>query len=198
MKSHPSIDCYFIQYNPLAFLPTLTDDTLTLRGQERYSTILAKTVDALAYFLPRKPYTHVVRTNLSSVWDFKKLVEYLEGLPTNRLYGGIALGKGGASGAGILFSRDVVDLLVSNRRTLLSIGTIDDDDIGTFLQAAGIPLTISRRVDFLSLSHYIDHHDKIPAGTFHYRVKQPDPERRLTEEPEMMKRILRDHIYTTN
>jgi hypothetical protein len=195
MKSHPAIDCFFIQYNPLVFIPTLTNDTLILRGAERYASILAKTVDSLAFFLPRKPYTHVVRTNLSSVWDFSNLIDFLKTVPSTRLYGGIALGKGGASGAGILFSRDVAEMLVANRRTLLSIGTADDDDIGTFLQAVGIPLTISRRVDFLSLDHYIQHHDKIPPGTFHYRVKQPNPERRTAEEPEMMRRILREHIY---
>jgi hypothetical protein len=197
MKSHPQIDCYFIEYSPHVFIPTLSADTLTLRGVERYSTILAKTVDALAFFLPRKPYTHVVRTNLSSVWDFAQLVDTLTRLPTARLYGGLPLGKGGACGAGILFSRDVVDLLVARRRTLLSLGTADDDDIGTFLQAMGIPLTITHRVDFLSLAHYLEHNDKIPTGSFHYRVKQNDPTRRLTEEPEMMRRLLREHIYAT-
>ena len=197
MKSHPDIDCFFIQYNPSAFVPRLTDDTLTLRGVERYSTVLAKTVDALSFFLPRKPYTHVIRTNLSCVWDFSKLIDFLKGVPSTRLYGGIPLGKGGASGAGILLSRDVAELLVANRKTLLSIGTADDDDIGTFLQGVGMPFTFSRRVDFLSLDHYNDHNDKIPPGTFHYRVKQPDPSRRLFEEPEMMRRILREKIYVS-
>jgi hypothetical protein len=196
MKSHPNIDCFFIQYNPLVFVPILTNDTLTLRGQERYSTVLAKTVDALAYLLPRRPYTHIVRTNLSSVWNFSRLIEVLASLPSQRLYGGLPLGKGGASGAGILWTRDVAELLIANRKTLLSIGTADDDDIGTFLQAVGVPLTITHRVDFLSLAHYIEHNDKIPPGSFHYRVKQPNPEHRLNEEPEMMRRILREHIYT--
>ncbi len=198
MRSHPDIDCFFIQYNPLAFIPTLTDDTLTLRGRERYDTILAKTTDALAFFLPRRPYTHVVRTNLSSVWNFSRLIEVLNSMPPTRLYGGLPLGKGGACGAGILFTRDVVDLLVANRRALLSIGTADDDDIGTFLQSVGIPLTITHRVDFLSLAHYNEHNDKIPKGTFHYRVKQPNPASRLAEEPEMMRRILREHIYSAS
>jgi hypothetical protein len=194
MKTHPDVDCFFIQYTPLVFLPTLTGDTLTLRGVERYSTVLAKTIDALAFFLQRKPYTHVVRTNLSSVWDFSNLIDFLTEVPSTRLYGGIPLGKGGASGAGILLSRDVADLLVAHRTRLLSIGTADDDDIGTFLQAVGMPFTFSRRVDFLSLEHYSQHNDKIPPGTFHYRVKQPDPERRTSEEPEIMRRLLRDHI----
>jgi hypothetical protein len=196
MKSHPNIDCFFIHYSPFVFVPMLTDDTATFRGRERYDTILAKTVDALAYFLPRRPYTHVVRTNLSCVWDFSRLLSTLQSLPSRQLYGGIPLGKGGASGAGIIWSRDVAEFLVANRRTLLSIGTADDDDIGTFLQAVGIRLTITHRVDFLSLGHYIEHNDKIPPGSFHYRVKQPNPHLRLAEEPEMMRRILRDHIYT--
>jgi hypothetical protein len=107
----------------------------------------------------------------------------------------VSLREGGACGAGILFSRDVAELLVANRKVLLSIGTIDDVDIGKFLKAFGVPFTLSRRVDFLSLDHYMEHNDKIPEGTFHYRVKHPDPDRRL-EEPEMMRRILREKIYT--
>jgi hypothetical protein len=194
MKSHPDIDCFFIQYNPLVFVPTLTNDTLTLRGLERYSTVLAKTVDAVAFFLHRRPYTHVVRTNLSCVWDFSKLLDFLKSLPTTRLYGGIALDMGAASGAGILLSRDAAETLIANRRSLLSIDAPDDVAIGTFLRAVGIPLTVSKRVDFLSLDHYIEHHDKIPPGTFQYRVKQPNPDRRLAEEPEMMRRILHDHV----
>lgn len=195
MKKHPDIDCYFIHYSPTAFLPILTRDTLTMRGVERYDTILAKTVDALSFFLRRAPYTHVVRTNLSSVWDYTKLLEFLDTQPKTRFYGGIALGKGGASGAGILLSRDVAELLVANRRTLLSIGTADDDDIGTFLQNVGIPLTISRRVDFLSLEHYEKAHAQyIPPNTFHYRMKHWNVGGDRMEEPEMMRRILRDHI----
>lgn len=196
MKRHPDIDCYFIQYSPATFIPILTTDTLTMRGRERYETILAKTVDALAFFLPRAPYTHVVRTNLSSVWDFGELVTYLNSQPSQRFYGGIELKEGCASGAGILLSRDVAELLVQNRRTLLSIGTIDDVDIGRFLRQVGIPLTISRRVDFLSLSQYEGGRDYIPPGTFHYRVKHPHAGGRM-EEPEMMRRILREQIATT-
>jgi hypothetical protein len=68
--------------------------------------------------------------------------------------------------------------------------------IGFFLQRQGIPLTITPRVDFLSLHQYrASHVSNIPSGTFHYRVKHPNPESRI-EEPEMMRCILRDHIYT--
>ncbi len=190
MKSHPQVDCYFIEYNPMTFVPRLTEDTLVLRGKEGYGTILAKTIDALAYLLPRKAYTHVVRTNLSCVWDFNNLLAFLGTLPASRLYGGIPLKKGGASGAGILFSRDTAELLVIYRKHALTIGTADDDDIGTLMQQIGIPFTNSRRVDFLGMEHYNAHHDKIPPGSFHYRVKIEDPKEGRMNEIHIMERIL--------
>lgn len=187
MKSHPDIDCYFIEYNPMTFVPVLTNDTLVMRGRERYDTILAKTIDALSYFLPRKAYTHVVRTNLSCVWDFSALLTFLATLPTSRLYGGIPLKNGGASGAGILFSRDTAELLVAYRKHALTLGTADDDDIGTFMQQLGVPLIPTHRVDFLSLQHYREHHDKIPPGSFHYRVKNVEDR---SHETEVMRSLL--------
>jgi hypothetical protein len=190
MKSHPEIDCYFIEYNPMTFVPVLTNDTLTMRGHERYSTILAKTIDALAYFLPRKAYTHVVRTNLSCVWDFSALLAFLRTVPTSRLYGGIPLKNGGASGAGILFSRDTAELLITYRKHVLTIGTADDDDIGTFMQQIRMPFTNTHRVDFLGVGHYNDHHDKIPPGSFHYRVKIEDPKEDRMNEIHIMTQLL--------
>jgi hypothetical protein len=190
MKSHPQVDCYFIEYSPMTFVPRLAEDTLVLRGKEGYGTILAKTIDALAYLLPRKAYTHVVRTNLSCVWDFHNLLAFLGTLPTTRLYGGIPLKKGGASGAGILFSRDTAELLVTYRKHVLSLGVIDDDDIGTFMQQVGIPLTITKRVDFLSMEHYTAHHDKIPPGSFQYRVRMEDPGGGRMNEIRIMEGIL--------
>lgn len=191
MKSHPDVDCYFIEYSPMTFIPVLTDDTITMRGRERYDTILAKTVDAISYLLPRKAYTHVVRTNLSCVWDFSTLLNFLRDLPTSRVYGGIPLNNGEASGAGIIFTRDVAGLLVTYRKHLLSIGRADDADIGTFMKQIGIPLTFSRRVDFLTTKHYQEHRDKVPPGSFHYRVKNEDLTEGRMREPEIMQQIVR-------
>jgi hypothetical protein len=198
MKSHPNVDCYFLQSSPLVFVPTLTDDTLFLRGTERYGSILAKTLAGLEYFL-RRPYTHVVRTNLSSVWDFKALVSYLQTLPSSRVYGGMLCDGDGtmypyASGAGILFTRDTAEALLAHRRLALSVGIIDDVDIGHTMRTLQIPLTAAPRMDFISLAHYEKTHDTIPPGTFHYRVKHQDYRGDRMEEPEMMRRLLRDHI----
>jgi len=199
MKSHPDVDCYFIASSPLVFLPTLSSDTLTLRGAERYGTIYKKTIDALEYFLSRRPYDYIIRTNLSSVWDFRVLRTYLETAPRSRLYAGQVLvnpetGLAFASGAGILMTPDVARTLMANARIGHSIQAFDDVAIAKALLASGLVPTPLPRVDFISLQHYAEHHDKIPEGSLHYRVKHEDWRGDRMEEPEIMRRLLRDHI----
>lgn len=201
-KSHPDIDCWFITYRPLVFVPTRTDDTLVLRGLERYGSIYEKTIDALTYFLSRQTYDYVVRTNLSSVWDFKALRAYLETQPRERLYAGqtgvnAETGVSFASGAGILMSVDVARTLLANARGGATLPVFDDVAIAMVLARSGLFPTPLPRVDFVSLHHYEEHHDKIPPGTFHYRVKHQDYLGNRMEEPEIMRRLLREHIYAT-
>ena len=198
-KSHPEIDCYFLECRPLVFLPTLTSDTLTLRGIERYGTILGKTIEALEYFLTRRLYDYVVRTNLSSVWDFKELRRYLDTLPRQRVYAGQVgvnpdTGLEFASGSGFVLSADVARTLLANKHIALTLPAFDDVAVAKALLASGIRPTPAPRVDFIHLAHYTEHHDKIPAGTFHYRVKHADYLGDRMEEPEIMRRLLRDHI----
>lgn len=200
MKSHPEVECVFITYRPLVFLPTRTDDTLVLRGVERYGTIYGKTIEALEYFLTRRQYDYIVRTNLSSVWDLRTLRAYLETQPRDRLYAGQTgvnsdTGISFASGAGILMSSDVARTLLANAHIGRSLNAFDDVAIAKVLLASGILPSPLPRMDFMSLSHYQEHRDKIPPGTFHYRMKHIDYLGDRMEEPEMMRRVLREHIY---
>lgn len=101
--------------------------------------ILHKTVEALSYFLSTdSTYTHVWRTNLSSVLDFVGLQKYLETIPSTNFYGGY-VGKAVneniffASGAGFLMSRDVAEYLVANKASL-RYDLIDDVAIGALLE----------------------------------------------------------------
>jgi hypothetical protein len=202
MKSHPDIECVFIESRPLVFVPTLTSDTLTLRGLERYGTILGKTIEALQYFLTRRRYDYVVRTNLSSVWDFKELLRSLETRPRERVYAGQCgvnpeTGLEFASGAGILMSADVARTLLANQRIALTLPAFDDVAIAKALLASGLRPTPLPRVDFISLAQYEAHHDKIPPGSFHYRVKHEDYRGTRMEEPVIMRRLLQEHIYAT-
>jgi hypothetical protein len=202
MKSHPNIDCVFLESRPGVFVPTLSSDTLTLRGVERYGTILRKTIEALEYFLSRRTYDYVVRTNLSSVWDFKELLRYLETQPRERVYAGQVgvnpdTGLEFASGAGILMSPDVARTLVANQQIARTLSAFDDVAIAKALGAAGLRPTPLPRIDFMSLAHYDAHHDKIPDGAFHYRIKHSDLTGDLMEEPIIMSRLLREHIYAS-
>ena len=202
MKTHPDIECVFIESRPLVFLPTLTSDTLTLRGTERYGTILGKTIEALEYFLARRSYDYIVRTNLSSVWDFKNLLRYLETLPRTRVYRGQCgvnpeTGLEFASGSGFVLSPDVARTLVANQRIALSLSAFDDVAVAKALLASGLRPESQARVDFISLAHYEAHHDKIPPESFHYRVKHQDYLGTRMEEPIIMRRLLQEHIYAS-
>jgi hypothetical protein len=201
MKSHPEVDCYFIRYTPLTFVPLLTQDTLTLRGRERYGTIFQKTVESMEYFLSRRLYDYVVRTNLSSVWHFPNLLAYLATAPRERYYAGHlvthqASGLLFASGAGFILSSDVARIFLANAHRGRTLHEFDDVAVASVLLASGIGPQSLPRVDFVSLAHYEEHRDEIPPGSFHFRMKHHDGylgDR--MEEPEMMRRVLREHIY---
>ena len=201
MNSHPNVDCYFITASPLVFAPTLSSNTLTVRGIERYGRIFAKTLDALAFALARREYSYVVRTNLSSVWDFKQLLICLETAPRERLYAGQLIvhtsGIQFASGAGILMSVDVARTLVATQRLGRTLAEYDDVAIAAVLAASGLSPVPLTRVDFLSLAHYEAHHTATPPGAFHYRVKHENHGGDRMEEPVVMRRILQEHIYAS-
>ena len=200
MNSHPNVDCYFITAAPLTLVPFISSNTLTVRGVERYGRIFAKTVDALAFALARREYSYVVRTNLSSVWDFKQLLTYLETAPRERLYAGQVVvhttGLPYASGAGILMSVDVAHTLVATQRLGRTLAEYDDVTIAAVLAASGLTPQSLPRVDFLSLAHYEAHRDTIPPGSFHYRVKHENHGGDRMEEPMIMRRLLQEHIST--
>jgi hypothetical protein len=167
MKSHPDIECYFIEFNPSVLAPLLTSTTLFLRGHETYLGILDKTFKALDYFTRRKQYDYIIRTNLSSVWIFPKLMRFLETAPRTGLYGGVICNNqpwSFISGAGITFSWDVVQTLLQNRHLVYMNKFIDDVDIGLACLQLGIPLTPIPRVDIQS------EEDMYKEG-FQYRVR---------------------------
>ena len=167
MKSHPDIECYFIEFTPAVLSPLLTSTTLFLRGRETYLGILDKTFRALDYFTRRKHYDYVIRTNLSSVWIFPKLIRFLETAPRTGLYGGVICNNQPwpfISGAGITLSWDIVQLLLQKRHLVYVNKFIDDVDIGFACVTLGIPPTSIPRIDIQS------EEDMYKDG-FQYRVR---------------------------
>lgn len=184
MKTHSDIECYFIEYLPTIFVPTLTSDTLYLRGTESYKNITRKTIQSLEYFLQRKQYDYVVRTNLSSVWKFPKLIDYLQTAPRAKFYGGVICSNHPPlkyiSGAGILLSIDVCVILLQQKGIAYQYNEIDDVDIGVALSYTEIVPSAVPRVD-------IHTDEDIQVNGFHYRVRFAD---RREREPYIMRAIL--------
>ena len=167
MKSHPDIECYFIEFTSAVLSPLLTSTTLFLRGHDTYQTILDKTFRAIDFFTRHKQYDYVIRTNLSSVWIFPRLIRFLETTPRTGLYGGIINNNqpwAYISGAGITLSWDVVQILLKNRHLAYASKVIDDVDIGFEFVTLGIPTSFIPRVDVLS-------EDDLSKEGFHYRVR---------------------------
>jgi hypothetical protein len=188
MKSHPQIECYFIEFSPLVFVPTLTRDTLYFRGTETYTNIIRKTILALEYFLSKSVYDYVIRTNLSSVWILSKTVSFLHTLPRTGHYGGMVLTHEKVpfvSGTCITLSYDVARTLLQHKNIAYTNNVMDDVDIGVALYHAGIhPVPSISRIDIHS-------EEDMHKDGFHYRVRFLT--RREREPPIMLSLAARNH-----
>lgn len=197
MHSNPSVDCCFIQFRQDILFPIHTRDTLYLKGTEHYKNITRKTILALQYFLKKANYTHVVRTNLSSVWDFSALLGFLESQEKTGLYCGM-IGESPlvpsfpfVSGAGIIMTADVAERIVHLHSVAYTYNYADDVDIAFALRQSNIFPTLGKRVDFLSPAQYAVGYNQIPEGTYHYRVKiSGSPQERELYETDVMNRIV--------
>lgn len=163
MNSNSQIECYFIQYRDGP--QEIEGNTFWLNGVESFSSILTKTLDSLDYF--SKNYDFIVRTNLSSIWNFKVLIDHLETLPKEGVYNGF-IGHFNnfqfASGSGYIITPDIAQLLLQNRKTAETYPELDDVAVGYTLNKLGITPSIGRRNDSLS-------YDK---KSYHYRFKNSD------------------------
>jgi hypothetical protein len=187
MNSNSQIECYFIQYRngPQA----IEGNTFWLEGKESFPAILNKTLDSLDFFL-KNNYDFIIRTNMSSIWNFTALLKHLETLPSEKVYNG-AIGNHGiiqfVSGSGFIMSPDVAKLLLENRQIAESVKVMDDVDIGYTLNKVGIECSLGKRRDF----YYREMYDKsiYDSTVYHYRIKWHNTNMRY-EEVEVMRELL--------
>ena len=192
-NTHPLVTTVFVEHSTEVETITLSEDTLLVPGEETYVGIVKKTIEALEYFLQDKSYTHILRTNLSSVWHFPRLINDLRKRPYTGLYGGCVgniIGINFVSGAGIHMTRDVALLLLENREKAYKTGIIDDVDFANSLGHTSVKITeISNRFDITDASSFDSLKNNIPSHVCHFRIKQTNGDRGI--EPQMMTELIK-------
>jgi hypothetical protein len=165
----PWVDGYFIRSSPsIGCEHAVASREFVVRGQESMSTILHKTVRALDVLLT--DHTWVVRTNISSLYDFP----LLRRMPiSSGVYSGALMYGTYITGSGILLSADVARLLVESRDS--STSEWDDVSIGQLLSEKGV--RPEHRDMFIY--DYSKGLDQIEVGKhYHYRLRDySDPQR---------------------
>jgi hypothetical protein len=154
-----NIDYFFITFDEnLTDDFKLIDDILFVKGKEDYMNILEKTIKSLYFFIniQNKYYDFIIRTNISSAFNFKLLHNYLTSIPKTNIYiGGIffcldwndekfnitketiqtyGLHKlNFFQGTCIILSNDIVTYMLNNSNKL-QYDIIDDVAIGLFIK----------------------------------------------------------------
>lgn len=127
----------------------------------------------MKHIAPRlSEFDYVIRTNVSSIFIFSRRFEFLKTLPRTQCYCGLPLcWPHYASGAGIILSPDMVQLMVDHIDELMDVKPIDDQMISQFLIQYGIPLIPATQMYISSLEQWNAVKDSIPEDIFHFRAK---------------------------
>ncbi len=185
MNKNPYIESYFIQYRDGP--SEIEGDIFWLTGKESFQGIITKTIDSIEYFLNKDSYDFIIRTNMSSLWNFKALLSFLETIPKEGVYCGI-IGEyfkiNYISGSGFIMTPDVAKILVKNRAIAEKVKIIDDVDIGYCLEQFGISRIPGKRVDFFSMGMYLTYN--YDPSVYHYRLKWNNYSLRHEEADAMM------------
>ena len=201
MNRFPTIRCFFIEYsNSIYNSNKIEENTFFLQGEEKFENILLKTLDSMEYFMKSDiPFDYIVRTNLSSVWDFDRLQTHLSELPKEGIYSGhigpyyhledhyfwfYFIG-----GMGIIMSRDIVSLLLENRVIAESFKNMDDIDIGYAMHQLNIPIIEFRYCLIDSMKSFENNKEEIlKKNAIFYRAKSETDDR--SDEPVYMQKIV--------
>jgi hypothetical protein len=174
------VHVYLVGQNSTVTLqPRITPHEIIHPGKPTFKPgILSATVDSIhevfTQRLPGHNAPYVLRSNLSSFWVFKKMIEWLRGLPTSNYFGGweCKLDVVFPHGSGYLMSRDVaVKFAADGKDGILKYNIPDDVSVGYFLQAHNLTIQPMNRTDFQLLTKLpdlaLDDH-------FAYRVRHDD------------------------
>ncbi len=187
-KKNPSFDVYFMKFSKDQQSVTIEGDMIYIPGEESLRNLSYKFITSLEN-IPFKSYNFILRTNISSFYVFHNLLPVLESLPKERLLAGEVNGNY-VSGAGMIFSPDVCELLVQNKDAVVNYDFADpfDDVIISFYlhKTHGIEYTQTYPIRVNIELPQNGTESTIPMNAFHFRLKQGTPEERMQEYDIMM------------
>lgn len=170
------VEVYFIKSDPnFADICEIKEDIIWSKGRESMIPgILNKTILSMEFLMPRikTEFDYVLRTNLSSVWIFPKLLNFLETAPKKNFFSGAIIWDEIISGSGMIFSSDLAEFIVKNKNQLFNNTRFNDDAvISYFLSNNGI-----KKIDYpmLNIVSKNDWNDIISIDCSHFRIKGPD------------------------
>ncbi len=188
MNLYPeSITAYFIKGDPLLDEPyRKSGNVLYTKTQDNYKPgILKKTILSLeAMGKELDQYDFILRTNLSSVYDFPKVMKFLEAMPSERCYAArpllpsyevpseyskIPFGWG----AGFFISPDLAHLIINEKEKLFArINEIPDDVlIGALFYEHKLNIIPVPFMTFTTRAEWNAQKDALADHVFHYRAK---------------------------
>lgn len=153
-----NIDVYFIKFENQIEEIIINDNIISIKGEESAMNIINKTIIALDYLIniKKKVYDYIIRTNISTIINFKNLINYLDNAPKDKFYsGGIYMElswldhKYGINeeniekyklknllyvqGTSIILSFDVVEQILYHKN-IINKDIIDDVSIAVFIR----------------------------------------------------------------
>jgi len=185
MHSSKTFKCLFLSAKPDIDESYIENDTLYVPGTESHIPgIFKKTIKGIDYF-KNDNYDYIIRTNLSSIWNFNKLENILINSPRKNFWFGMLLGEGGVSGSGFIMSKDVYSALLISDLEIENAcyQSFDDVCFGSLLLNKGYVPIAAHREDITSIEQI----KYIGENTYHFRCKLSGERK---DEPYMMKHLV--------
>jgi hypothetical protein len=176
MNIRPDIKCIFIRSNPYQndhILYNEETNTLSFKRNESYIPgILDNTIDAFKYCIDNYSFNFITRTNLSSIWNFKKYMDYINSINDQFFVAGI-IGNHNylfVSGAGFTMPCATVRKVIEYKDELGST-YLDDVEFGKLFTVKNFKLINGKRLDYTDIiNHSIDNDYESIVNNYHYRV----------------------------
>lgn len=210
-ENNENIDYYFITFNEDMIVDVeINNNIIYIKGEENYLNILEKTIVALDYLIniKKKEYDFIIRTNVSTLFNYKLLIEYLNSIPKNNIYiGGILFSlnwldyKYGITnykinlyslnnlyyfqGTSIIMSFDVINFILKNKLNI-KYDIVDDVAIGLFVKTF-LPNAYSRMLEIKYPKCSINNFE---SDSIIIRNKQNDREQDLSNMEKIITNIL--------